>query len=185
MSDHARKSEFVITGATGSGKTTFLLRLVDELQHMGVSLGGFAAVSDPQDAPSGSYHIRDLVFGKTLPLASRKFRKGWESCGNFFFNPEGMLLGEEILENTLIAEKDLIVVDEVGPFELDGRIWAGPITRLLDRRTGSILLVVRATLVDKVLERWNLEAARVLDIGQTTPEQAANEIGFLTRKEGN
>ncbi len=89
---------FILTGETGSGKTTFLMKLIEELRGKALSLAGFVALSVPGDGPSGSYNILDLVSGKILSLASRKFTEGWEQIGNFYFNPEGYRWGKRYLK---------------------------------------------------------------------------------------
>jgi nucleoside-triphosphatase THEP1 len=70
MSAANHKPLFIITGETGSGKTTFLLGLIEKLRENGLSVAGFAALSDPEDGPSGSFNMLDLASGKILPLGS-------------------------------------------------------------------------------------------------------------------
>ena len=180
MSDKDPRSVFIITGETGSGKTTFLLKLIEELRGKALSIAGFAALSVPGDGPSGSFNILDLASGKILPLASRRFTEGWEKVGKFYFNPEGILMGKKILEDPVIINNDLIVVDEIGPFELEGEIWADSITRILTRQCCSILLVVREQLVAQVAQQWSLKDAMIIEIGQTKPDQAAAMILLQT-----
>jgi len=176
MSDKDHKQVFIITGQTGSGKTTFLLNLIDQLRGKALSIAGFAALSVPEDGPSSSFNILDLVSGNILPLASRRFIEGWEPIGNFYFNPEGMLMGNNILEDPLINNNDLIVVDEIGPFELEGKIWAESLTRLLAMRSCPVLLVVREQLVSRVIQQWKLKDAMIFKFGQLNPDQAAIKI---------
>ncbi len=167
---------YILTGETGSGKTTFLMKLIEELRGKALSLAGFVALSIPGDGPSGSYNILDLVSGKILSLASRKFAKGWKQIGNFYFNPEGIQMGKEILDDPLIINNDLIVIDEVGPFELDGKVWADSLTHLLSGQNYSVLLVVREQLVSRVMQVWKLEHAMIIEIGQVEPDQVAAAI---------
>lgn len=185
MSDKDHKQVFIITGQTGSGKTTFLLKLIEELRKKALSIVGFAAMSVPEDGPSGSFNILDLLSGKILPLASRRFSEGWELVGNFYFNPEGMLMGKRILEDPLINRNDLIIVDEIGPFELEGNIWAESLTSLLAMRSCSVLLVVRDQLVAEVIHEWSIQDAMIIDIGQSNPGQAAMLILSQSLKSGN
>jgi len=182
MPEKDHKSVFIITGETGSGKTTFLLKLIEELKGEALSLAGFVALSVPEDGPSGSFNILDLVSGKILPLASRRFTEGWEQLGRFYFNPAGIGMGKNILEDALIINNDLIIVDEIGPYELDGKIWAESLTRLLAGQSCSILLVVREQLVSQVIQQWNLKDVMIIGIGQIKPDQAANMI--LSQKRG-
>jgi nucleoside-triphosphatase THEP1 len=176
MPEKDHKSVFIITGETGSGKTTFLLELIEELRGESLSIAGFAALSVPEDGPSGSFNILDLVSGKILPLASRRFTEGWKQYGKFYFNPAGILLGKNILEDPMIIKNDLIVVDEIGPFELDGEIWADGLTRLLAGQNCSILLVVREQLVRQVMRHWSIKDAMVIEFGKLKPDQAATLI---------
>ena len=167
---------FILTGDTGSGKTTFLLDMIDALRRQNISMAGFTAISDPGDGAPGVYQIADLVSGRKLPLAARRYTEGWENIGNFYFNPEAIRLGKGLLEDPRITDQDLIIIDEIGPFELSGEVWAEPVTALLDRRSCPVLLVVRASLVEKVMEQWSLPDARVFTIRETTPGQAVEHI---------
>ncbi len=176
MSDRDFMPVFILTGKTGSGKTTFLLNLIEELWSNTSSIAGFAAVSVPGDDPSGSYEILDLVSNKILPLASRSYAEGRVKYGKFYFNPEGILMGKNILEDPMICDNDLVIVDEIGPFELDGKIWADSLTRLLDRQCCSLLLVVREQLIAQVIQKWKLNDPVIIDIEQTKNVQAAATI---------
>ena len=123
------------------------------------------------------YFGRKSLFQKICPRAiSEKLKEGWEQFGQFYFNPEGIHLGRNILEDPLIINHDLIVVDEIGPFELEGKIWADCLTRLLGRQYPSILLVVREALVPQVIHQWSLKDAMIIDTGRIKPGQAATMI---------
>jgi nucleoside-triphosphatase THEP1 len=76
----------------------------------------------------------------------------------------------------LIINNDLIVVDEVGPFELDGKVWADSLTHLLGGQKYSLLLVVREQLVSRVIQQWSLKNAMIFEIGQVKPTQVSAAI---------
>lgn len=176
MPDKEHNSVFIVSGETGSGKTTFVMRLIEVLQGQSLSITGFTALSVPHDGPSGSFNMLDLDSGKIIPLASRRFYEGWEQVGNFFFNPEGIGMGKRILEDALKTEHDILVVDEIGPFELEGKIWAESLTPILERRVCPVLLVVRQPLVAAVVQKWNLQDAVLINIRQLNPDQAADLV---------
>ena len=73
MSDKDCMPLIILTGKTGSGKTTFLLNLIEDLRSDSYSMAGFAALAVPDQGLSGAYNILDLVTGKILPLASRSY----------------------------------------------------------------------------------------------------------------
>ena len=176
MPENDHHPVFILTGGTGSGKTTFLLQMIEILRESGLSVSGFAAVSVPRDGPSHSYDLLDLGSGKMHPLASASFSEGWEQTGGFYFDPEGIRTGRRIFEDARIRHVDLMVVDEVGPFELDGKIWAGNLSRILPRRPCSMLLVVREKLVQQVVGHWHLDDVVIIDIRQTEPDLAADAV---------
>jgi nucleoside-triphosphatase THEP1 len=71
---------------------------------------------------------------------------------------------------------DLMVVDEIGPFELEGKIWASSLSRILARRSCSMLLIVRERLLGQVMKHWSLDDAVIIDIRQHKPDEAAAEL---------
>lgn len=176
MADKDFEQVYIITGETGGGKTTFLLEMIKKLRWNTLSVAGFAALNVPDENRFAVYKIIDLASGKVLPLASRRFHKGWEAIGNFYFNPAGIEMGKNILEHALIYKPDIFVIDEIGPFELEGKVWSEGLTQLLLGRYCPVLLVVREKLVKEVIQTWNLHDAEIFKIGQLNPDQAAKLI---------
>ncbi len=89
----------------------------------------------------------------------------------FAFSPDGLAHGQQALGPGSLGA-DVIVVDEVGPFELAGGGWAQALDRLDREYEGPVLLVVRASIVDAVTRRWGLPDTVVWDAAATP----ANEI---------
>jgi nucleoside-triphosphatase THEP1 len=52
----------------------------------------------------------------------------------------------------------VIIVDEVGPLEMQGKGWAPALPRLFEHEGTVVLLTVRPALVAAVQERWKFEA---------------------------
>ena len=167
---------FLLTGDTGSGKSSFLQVLMEKFKRTGTKTAGFVSPSVKDENSSSSYNIKDLNTGKTLRLSSRKKQEGWMKTGGFYFNSAGIDLGNSVLSDPDICNNDLVVVDEVGPFELEDMIWAEAITRLLKGGSCSMLWVVRKHLVDKVIQKWKIVNPVILDNELHTADQALEII---------
>jgi nucleoside-triphosphatase len=166
----------IITGKTGGGKTSFLSKLITVLQAKGISISGFLAKRTSDSASFYKYQIRFLDTNETVPLSSRKKVGDWYKVAHFYFNPEAILMGNRILNDPQILNKDLIVIDEIGIFEMEGKIWADAISHLVSKSEKMMIWVVRDTLVEKVIEKWNLQKPVIIDIQKVSIRQAEEKI---------
>ena len=98
------------------------------------------------------------------------------SLGAPFLGYIGKVSEAELKINPKINNNDLVVVDEVGPFELDGKIWADSITKQIMGGSSPLLWVVRRQLVGKVIGKWKLTDPVILDIAQYTVIQGLKSI---------
>jgi nucleoside-triphosphatase THEP1 len=173
---HNRPIVFIITGKTGGGKTTFVARLIKRLRKHSLTVSGFLAVRSGSDEQRHLYEIFMLDTGKTMPLASRKPMRDWIKMTNFYFNPEAILFGNRILNDPRILKRNLIVVDEIGIFELEGNIWADSVSRLVSKSENMMIWVVRDTILDKVIQKWDLQDTVILNIEKVSVGQAEKRI---------
>ncbi len=167
---------FIITGKTGSGKTTFLVRLIERLRKQGLSVTGFLAVRSVTKEPDRDYDIYLLDPSESIPLASREPVKGWIKISSFYFNPEAILRGNRILNDPQISNKDLVVVDEIGIFELEGKVWADSVSLLVSKSDTYMIWVVRDTILEKVIRKWDLKDPVILDIEKVSIGQTEKRI---------
>ena len=162
--NNIKQTIFIITGKISGGKTTFLSELVSRLQVHNLTISGFFAKKNATKKYGQSYDISFNGTGESLPLLSEKQVQGWNKIANFYFNPEALRRGNEVLNVPQILNKDLIVIDEIGIFELDGSIWADAVSRLIEKHVRTMILVVRDSLVEKVIKRWNMKDPVIIDI---------------------
>jgi nucleoside-triphosphatase THEP1 len=81
------------------------------------------------------------------------------------------VLSEESLSETL-----LVVIDEVGPFELQGKGWAASLDRLAAKEGIILMMSVRRSMVREVIRHWGLEGRIVFDVNGDNPEECARKI---------
>jgi nucleoside-triphosphatase THEP1 len=131
----------VITGAIGSGKTTVCRKLVSIARERGRTCGGVLTTR----AAGGYLFVQDLLTGARAVLAGRLGAYTGPSTEKFSFNPEGIRFGLGAIARGMAA--DLVVVDELGPLELDGQGFAPAVARIASREYGDLICVVRRELV--------------------------------------
>ena len=153
----------IITGNKGEGKTTKLLNIIDLLKKENIRIAGFTAVSEWNNGERNKYILVDINSDKSITLCTSNPCEGYKQYGRFFFNPEAIKFGQELLASHR-NERLIVVVDEVGPFELENKVWHSPLKYHLENTQNIILLSVRKKLVNDVLEKYNLHNATIYDI---------------------
>jgi nucleoside-triphosphatase THEP1 len=161
----------IVTGDTGSGKTTLVGQAVERLRARGVRVAGVLAPGLVEDGRRTGFDIVNLATGESTALAREQAGGAGAHArwSRFAFRPEGLRLGEQAL-GFAAHSADVIVVDEVGPFELSGGGWAPALDRLSKDYGGTLVLVVRGSVVDAVRGRWGSPDAVVCEVTGTLAE---------------
>jgi nucleoside-triphosphatase THEP1 len=168
----------ILSGEPGCGKSRLLEIFTAHLKEAGLRVSGFLASSVP--GYLGSYYLVDLRDENSVPFCSQTAPLGWERSGRFYFNPAAIDLGRSVLRSCGEEKPDLVILDEIGPFELSGRIWADALSELLGTIPPLVMLVVRDSLVDAVIRKWDLEDPARIRISQTG--SGAQKIKFSGRE---
>jgi nucleoside-triphosphatase THEP1 len=152
----------VYTGPVRSGKTTALR----------ARFGGDAS-ADGLLAPDagGRRHVLRLATGEARPLEADAPADA-VTVGRFTFDGAVFAWARSGLLAACAAAPATVVVDEVGPLELDGRGLepaVGAAVRLGLAGPTRVVLVVRDTLLDRLMDRYRVGAeARIVRHGGDT-----------------
>ena len=163
------------TGEKHSGKTTGVAKLVETARGEGFNIAGLLAPSLYRDGELFGFDAVDLQNETRAPLAKRNTDAG--KTGRFTFLPEGLKLGNAALSVTAAKSADLVIVDEFGPMELDGRGWRENVDSLLASSSAMILLVVRQELAERVRRVYTDFPCR--NLAATEPESIDEVIRML------
>jgi len=167
---------FILCGKRGEGKTSFLADLAVQLKNTGVKTDGILAPAMPGEGLPGRYSLHHIQSGRELTLCKRDYSAGWIKAGPFYFNPEALEAGNRILTHPGILDNDLVILDEIGKFELEGLIWAGSFSRLLGRATCPLIFSVRDTYIEEIISHWDLQEAVIFNLSQSTLAGAMEDI---------
>lgn len=167
---------FLVTGRVQTGKTTFLTKLVELLRERGLSVGGFLCPGSFDSGKRSGFDLKNIETGVELPMASDREFSDWVKYRRFWFNPGAFLAGKEWIRSSLVQEPAVIVIDEVGPMELEGSGWLESIEFLQSSSVPVQLWSVRESLLEEVMQRWDIGPDHLIQIDKTEFSQAAELI---------
>ena len=133
------KPVFIISGDKGSGKSTFLATVLSLLQMNGFVVHGFVALHHLE---SDTYRIKNVTTNEEFPEGVEK----------------GLIWMEEMLEQS----PDIAVIDEIGGYELQGRLWSDGFTRLIESDT-PLIFTVKTKHLHQVIEKWHIDTAFIFE----------------------
>jgi len=171
----------VLTGHIGSGKSTVAARLVALARKRGLRCDGLLC-SARLDAGGKKVGIdgERIGTGEHRQLAARDVSSDGLRCGVWLFEPGVMEWSLNGLLDAISQCPDLLVVDELGPMELnEGRGLAPVIPELKSGKVPLALVLVRAVLLPALVERLmgcEVRVYRVTPENRTRlPDEIADE----------
>lgn len=171
----------IITGAIGQGKTTFTKQVIKLLNNKKVSITGFLSLGKQQDGQRVGFDLYSLLDQSLTPLCTTEKLPGRPHFGRYYFHDEGLQKGNEILEPDVVKNFNLLVVDEVGPLEINNSGWAKGIENVLNNAQVLQCWVVRKSLVQQIARKWDIGTAYVFDISEDSEEEVVKCIGMLLK----
>jgi nucleoside-triphosphatase len=137
----------LITGTSGSGKTTFCREMVRMAHKSGWDAAGLLSLAEFEGSVKRRIRVEDLRSGETQLLASDQRQTENDLVfGKWFFVRKTLIWGNDVLRASIPC--DLLVVDELGPLEL--RLSQGWMSALDVIQTGQYklaLVVIRPELI--------------------------------------
>jgi nucleoside-triphosphatase len=151
----------VLTGFRGAGKTSFCAEFVLQMQATASSVGGFICPAVFEGGKKIGIDLLNVASGERRRLGMRAQSEGESTIGRWQLDESVVAWGNEILAG--LKDEEMIVIDELGPLELEEGYGYQEALRLLDEgRYRAALVVVRPSLVTLARLRW--PAAQVLDL---------------------
>lgn len=158
---------YLVIGDREEGKTTFLLKMVNDLIAEGKKVSGFLAIGihDPDGVRRG-FTIRNIETGEEAEFCVTDGNPHWEKIGKFRINPDGLAKGYEWMASERIRHSDILVIDELGPLEMAGKGWSDLIGRILQEDPKTMIWTVRRNLAAKIAVKWNVGTVTFIDIAK-------------------
>jgi len=164
----------IITGEKGEGKTTKLRNIVSLLKNEGIQVIGFVALGNWKKGDRHDYRLADINSQKSIILCTVLPIKNYKKHGKFYFNQAAINFGTKLLKTN--SSKNLVVViDEIGPFELENKVWHTSLKNHLETTQNTILITVRKKLVNNIIDKYKLKEAIVYSTSEPN-ENIINKI---------
>lgn len=160
----AKKNVIIVTGKEKSGKSTFLTSLVNNLRENNYIVGGFIAPAVIENHQHKGYNLINLLLGQEIPLSRTEPMLLAPKVGNYYFCKQSLEEGKNWLKTENIEHTDIVVIDEIGPWELRNQGWANSLTFIVKNYKKPLILAVRETIVDKVILHWGFQNVMILNI---------------------
>jgi len=152
-----------LTGRPGVGKTTVLLRAVDELKARGVRVGGMVSREVRRAGVRVGFEIVDIATGRRGWLAHVNQPTG-PKVGKYRVNLQDLNgVGASSILNA-IGNADVIVIDEVGPMELYSREFKDAVRAAMESGKallGTIHFRARDPLITSIKAR---EDSKIIEV---------------------
>ena len=171
-----KQKVFIIAGSVGQGKTTFLINVLSELKNWDIKTGGFYSPRLMENNETTGYDIVDISTGEREGFLRKTEDPGLKSIGKYQLFQDGLNKGITALKESNNLNSSIVVIDEIGNLELEGKGWASSLDALIHASDHHILMVVRENFVEKVVARWHLKQSNVLNISQINYLEASHLI---------
>lgn len=161
---------FIISGKVGEGKTRMLEQLISRLKDNNISFGGVLAPRIMENGQTTAYDLLDLSGYMTCPFLRLNDGNSTETIGRYAISKEGIQFGNDALSVAKNIENKLVVIDEIGKLELADKGWASALSTLLASSDNHLLLSVRDSFLEEVIEKWQLKPVEIFRVEMTNTD---------------
>lgn len=146
----AKKNIFIVSGAIQSGKTTSLINWAKSRSDV---YGIFTPISE------GKRVFRIADSAEVFPMEAGTEEKTPISVGKYKFSLSSFAKAVQVLNEHKDRESGWLVIDEIGPLELQGKGFDEIFREILndEKSTLKLIIVVREKVVQDVLKRYQLQ----------------------------
>lgn len=171
----------IITGDIGEGKTTFIKSVVNELKSDHLEIKGFLAPEALDGKIKTGYDLLNISDNTETEFIRRYELPDAIHFRQFYFIRAGMEMGNTILLKYKDNPSGVLIIDEIGPLELEVGGWATMLNQLVGIPQYKMIWVVRRGVLADVINKWNLKDPLILDISNIRISQAKEIIlAFLS-----
>ncbi|NQT60437.1 MAG: hypothetical protein HQ557_15775 [Bacteroidetes bacterium] len=170
----------IITGKKGSGKTTLAYEYIELLKKKDVKIGGVITRSDDTKRYEKKlfYSVVDIVSNeKRELLTSVKSSDKSIKVGRYYMNQEALSWAKQKI-TTASEECSAVLIDELGPAELQGFGYAGIAKKLINGYKGLIIFIIRVELIEQLCSylHCNPNNTKIINVENNENSMDVNDL---------
>ncbi len=166
---------YLLTGERDSGKTTFLKNIIEQLMEKGITIDGFYAEKKFLDNTFSGYNLVHILDGTKHEFLILKSDLSDPNSSRFKIDSNTLNMGYQWL-NEISTSVELIIIDEIGKWELKGKGWAKALENLLKNPKQPILLVVREKFLEDLITHFNMDNYSIFNAENLTKSDFQKEF---------
>jgi nucleoside-triphosphatase THEP1 len=176
LSLRKKNNTILVTGDRGDGKSTMLAELASLFKSQGIQTGGIISPAVFEEGIKAGYDLINIATSEQQRLSQIHKREGMANVGRFYFFDEGIVFGKSALAVKNNQNSQIVFIDEIGAWELQGQGWAESLNELIMQCDMPVILAVNKKFIDEVVSSWQLLNPLVIDVKKTSTKEAFQEI---------
>lgn len=161
-----KQAIIIVSGKSEQGKSSLLKQIVDYLQTNNIKVSGFLSPSIIENNIRTGNDLIDISTNQRVLLSRIYENQDLIQVGRFYFSKNGVEFAQNLLDVENNLHSQIIIIDEVGPWELENQGWASNINDLLLRTDIPMIWAVRTSILDKVIDNWNLNNYQIFNVNE-------------------
>lgn len=149
-----------ITGDPGIGKSTVIMRVVEELKKRGLKVGGIVSKEVRSNNTRIGFEFIDLATNERRTLASTV--GNGPRVGRYVVNLDGCSFASRRLISA-IKDSDVIICDELGPMEFKSKEFIDCTNDLLETDK-TVIIVVHKRLQHPIIDQFKKRANFIINV---------------------
>jgi nucleoside-triphosphatase THEP1 len=160
----------IVTGASGTGKTSFCQHVIEAANVIGWQVAGLLSLPRFEAGQKTGIFALDLSSGEKRLLAScQPDEIASLPFGKWMFDTHTLTWGDDLLKHA--PPCDLLIIDEIGPLEFDLQHgWTACFQLLLRQTEGIVLVTIRPSYLARLQAFWQDSVTMHVDTGQAFEE---------------
>ncbi len=184
LKEAGRDRVFIVSGRIESGKTTLLKDLASNLKRDNIPVGGVFSERIIGDGKTTGYNLVSFTTDEKVQYLKLRSNAINEEIGRWEIIPGSFTKGKKMLSDRQLKGEKVIIIDEAGKLETEGKGWKEDIERLLAKPGVIIVISVRERYVKDIIRTFDLTAPAIFDASDPNAgHELSLQITDITGKE--